>query len=85
MSVILIRGPPRQTVFYTPETIIVSADENITGELHCAPNARNPRDLDITISYKGPSDPASQTVNYKMCVLRFSPSILLRLLAESER
>lgn len=56
----------KQTVFYTPETIIVSADENITGELHCAPNARNPRDLDITISYKGPSDPASQTVNYKM-------------------
>ena len=85
MADILISGPPRQTVFYTPETIIVSSDENITGELTCAPNARNPRDLDITISYKAPNDAASHTVNYKMCVLRFSFRILPYPTVESER
>lgn len=75
---VLIRGPPRQTVFYTPDTIIVSADETITGQLTCAPNARNPRDLDITITYKAPHEEAPKTVNYKMCVLRFFPQSLPR-------
>ncbi|KAI0266986.1 S-adenosyl-L-methionine-dependent methyltransferase [Gloeopeniophorella convolvens] len=41
----------KQTVFYTPDTLTISEGENITGELSCAPNARNNRDLDITISY----------------------------------
>lgn len=57
----------RQTVFYTPDTLTVSAGENITGELTCAPNARNPRDLDIAIEYKTPSDQELATVQFKMC------------------
>ncbi|THG98393.1 hypothetical protein EW026_g3779 [Hermanssonia centrifuga] len=56
----------KQTVFYTPDTLTVSAGENITGELTCAPNARNPRDLDIAIEYKTPSDQELATVQFKM-------------------
>ncbi|KAI0071772.1 S-adenosyl-L-methionine-dependent methyltransferase [Panus rudis PR-1116 ss-1] len=56
----------KQTVFYTPETLTVSEGDNITGTLSCAPNARNPRDLDITIAYKAPLDAAETVVNYKM-------------------
>lgn len=60
----------RQTVFYTPETLAVASGDEISGELSCAPNARNPRDLDIMISYKGPTDVQPTPVQYKMCVLR---------------
>ncbi|KAH9026669.1 S-adenosyl-L-methionine-dependent methyltransferase [Lactarius deliciosus] len=59
----------KQTVFYTPETIRVSEDEKIVGELSCSPNARNNRDLDITISYTSPSSPPSslpKQVEYKI-------------------
>lgn len=42
----------KQTVFYTPETLTLNSGETIEGELSCAPNKRNPRDLDITIVYK---------------------------------
>lgn len=56
----------KQTVFYTPETLAVASGDEITGELTCAPNARNPRDLDITISYKGPTDVQPTTMDYKM-------------------
>jgi protein arginine N-methyltransferase 1 len=38
------------------------------GELACAPNARNNRDLDITISYAAPNSPPTR-VEYKMCAL----------------
>lgn len=62
----------RQTVFYTPDTLTVSAGDQITGEISCAPNARNNRDLDIVLSYKVSSDPnAASTIQYKMCVFRF--------------
>lgn len=57
----------RQTVFYTPDTLTVSAGEKITGRLSCAPNARNNRDLDITIAYKAESGEETE-VQYKMCV-----------------
>lgn len=57
----------RQTVFYTPDTLTVSAGEKITGRLSCAPNARNNRDLDITIAYKVESSEETE-VQYKMCV-----------------
>lgn len=57
----------RQTVFYTPDTLTVSAGEKITGRLSCAPNARNNRDLDITIAYKTESGEETE-VQYKMCV-----------------
>ncbi|KAI0249591.1 S-adenosyl-L-methionine-dependent methyltransferase [Lactifluus subvellereus] len=56
----------KQTVFYTPETLTISEGEKIVGEVACAPNARNNRDLDITISYAAPNSPPTR-VEYKMC------------------
>lgn len=73
----------RQTVFYTPDTLAVTVGDEITGELSCAPNARNPRDLDISISYKGPTDVQPTTMQYKMCVIRFSLADLAVPIAES--
>src|SRR6266436_3718301 len=58
----------RQTVFYTPHTVRISEGEKIVGKLTCSPNARNNRDLDITISYSTPNSERTQ-VNYKMCAL----------------
>lgn len=58
----------RQTVFYTPDTITVFKDKPLIGQLSCAPNARNPRDLDITIMYQANEEPEVD-VHYKMCVL----------------
>ncbi|KAK1230485.1 Nuclear SAM-dependent mono-and asymmetric methyltransferase [Marasmius sp. AFHP31] len=55
----------KQTVFYTPNTVTVSEGDKISGRLKCAPNARNNRDLDITISYSTPNDPET-TMQYKM-------------------
>ncbi|THH32503.1 hypothetical protein EUX98_g1694 [Antrodiella citrinella] len=55
----------KQTVFYTPNTLKVSSGDDITGELSCAPNARNPRDLDIIISYETPSN-KKEEIKYKM-------------------
>jgi protein arginine N-methyltransferase 1 len=40
----------KQTVFYTTEVLSVSEQEEIKGSLSCKPNAKNPRDLDITIT-----------------------------------
>ena len=57
----------RQTVFYTPDTLTVSAGDKISGRLSCAPNARNNRDLDITIAYQVGDGPGTE-VQYKMCV-----------------
>ncbi|KAI8089193.1 S-adenosyl-L-methionine-dependent methyltransferase [Halteromyces radiatus] len=42
----------KQTVFYTPETLTINKGESIEGTIDCAPNSRNPRDLDIIIDYK---------------------------------
>ncbi|EGO25741.1 hypothetical protein SERLADRAFT_466313 [Serpula lacrymans var. lacrymans S7.9] len=55
----------KQTVFYTPSTVTISEGEEITGTLTCSPNARNNRDLDITISYQT-SNANEKTVHYKM-------------------
>jgi len=57
----------RQTVFYTPSTITISEGQKIRGRLTCAPNTKNNRDLDITISYG--TDGTELTVEYKMCVV----------------
>ena len=54
-------------MFYTPDTLTVSAGQKITGQLSCAPNARNNRDLDITIAYKVEGGEETE-VHYKMCV-----------------
>ena len=39
----------KQTVFYLKEVLTMSQGETMTGTLHCSPNAKNHRDLDITI------------------------------------
>lgn len=57
----------RQTVFYTPSTITISEGQKIRGRLSCAPNTKNNRDLDITISYE--TDGKETVVEYKMCVV----------------
>lgn len=40
----------KQTVFYLESPITVKAGETLKGELSCAPNAKNPRDLDISLT-----------------------------------
>ena len=62
-------------MFYTPSTLTVSEGQKVNGYLTCAPNARNNRDLDITIKYEVEPDLGSAinkeqkaTVHYKMCV-----------------
>ncbi|OJT06320.1 Protein arginine N-methyltransferase 1 [Trametes pubescens] len=55
----------KQTVFYTPDTITVSEGQKITGRLSCAPNGRNPRDLDIAITYEAEGEPAKE-IQYKI-------------------
>ena len=59
----------KQTVFYLNETLAVRAGEKIKGQLMCAPNGNNPRDLDIQIDYewKGAEDEAKEHLEYKMC------------------
>ncbi|KAG8744501.1 hypothetical protein FRC10_010066 [Ceratobasidium sp. 414] len=55
----------KQTVFYTKD-----AGEEIVGNLSCAPNQRNNRDLDILIKYETTGErPVSDSIQYKMCVL----------------
>jgi len=56
----------KQTVFYTTDTIMVSEGEKITGTLKCSPNARNNRDLDITIEYNLPDGTDKRSIDYKM-------------------
>ncbi|KAF8971201.1 putative arginine methyltransferase [Flammula alnicola] len=56
----------KQTVFYTPTTMTVHQGDKIEGRLACAPNARNNRDLDITINYKVEGEGEEQVVHYKM-------------------
>jgi len=42
----------KQTVFYLPRDLAVSAGDSIEGTLKCVPNSRNHRHLDISIEYK---------------------------------
>ncbi|ADV19487.1 protein arginine N-methyltransferase 1 [Cryptococcus gattii Ru294] len=57
----------KQTVFYTSETLTVSEGDVIQGTLHCAPNSRNNRDLDIVIDYEVTgSTPEKGKMEYKM-------------------
>lgn len=42
----------KQTVFYLDNIISIKRGEEITGEIECHPNIKNPRDLDIRIDYK---------------------------------
>ena len=58
----------RQTVFYTPSTIIAHEGDTVDGTLFCAPNNRNNRDLDITVKYTTPEG-TNTKMDYKMCVI----------------
>jgi protein arginine N-methyltransferase 1 len=42
----------KQTVFYLNDVLSMKKGEEIRGEFSCKPNSKNPRDLDISISYK---------------------------------
>lgn len=42
----------KQTVFYLNDTLRVNPGDSIVVNLACAPNAKNPRDLDIDIEYQ---------------------------------
>jgi type I protein arginine methyltransferase len=58
----------KQTVFYLEDCLTVCAGEKITGTLSCKPNAKNPRDLDITIEYsfEGKHGEAHRVQHYRM-------------------
>ncbi|KAJ2547906.1 Nuclear SAM-dependent mono-and asymmetric methyltransferase [Coemansia sp. RSA 1933] len=59
----------KQTVFYTQNTLTVCKGDVIKGNITCAPNASNPRDLDISINYAmtGKVDSAEESLNFRMC------------------
>lgn len=58
----------KQTVFYLDEVLTVKKDEIITGKLSCAPNDKNPRDLDfvLDITFNGSLYQTSCHLEYRM-------------------
>ena len=58
----------KQTVFYLEDTLIVQQGEVIEGVLKCTPNKKNPRDLDLSITYsfQGKHMSANRTQQYRM-------------------
>mmetsp|Transcript_27342 Transcript_27342/g.69581 ORF Transcript_27342/g.69581 Transcript_27342/m.69581 type:complete len:344 (-) Transcript_27342:550-1581(-) len=58
----------KQTVFYLEDVITICAGETISGELTCKPNDKNPRDLDIEMSYhfEGKHGECTRTQQYRM-------------------
>ncbi|KAK0552121.1 Nuclear SAM-dependent mono-and asymmetric methyltransferase [Tilletia horrida] len=42
----------KQTVFYTRDMLTLNANDLVNGTITCAPNGKNPRDLDIKITWK---------------------------------
>ena len=51
-----------------PAQITINGGETLKGELTCAPNAKNPRDLDISIGYQfdGENSQCDFTQEYRM-------------------
>lgn len=58
----------KQTVFYLEDTITICQGESVTGILSCTPNAKNRRDLDISIEYRfdGQHGKCHRTQSYRM-------------------
>eukprot|EP01087_Luapelamoeba_hula_P014599 TRINITY_DN430_c0_g1_i1.p1 TRINITY_DN430_c0_g1~~TRINITY_DN430_c0_g1_i1.p1 ORF type:complete len:351 (-),score=61.85 TRINITY_DN430_c0_g1_i1:151-1203(-) len=60
----------KQTVLYMNDVLSVYKGEAIEGELSCEPNASNPRDMDIKLTFahttKGDSAPVKYTQHYFM-------------------
>jgi len=56
----------KQTVFYMNDVLSTKKGEEIRGEFSSKPNAKNPRDLDLTIQYKfkGEYDNIESTCHY---------------------
>ncbi|KAI9294486.1 S-adenosyl-L-methionine-dependent methyltransferase [Neoconidiobolus thromboides FSU 785] len=59
----------KQTVFYIAESLPVNNGDVIDGTLVCKPNSKNPRDLDISISYNysGEAGDFKEDRDYIMC------------------
>ena len=71
----------RQTVFYTVDTIKISQGGTVNGTISCAPNQRNNRDLDISISYQT-DEGQSASLEYKMCVIFLLHTLSYRCLCQ---
>lgn len=58
----------KQTVFYLEDVIPACEGEALTGTLKCAPNSKNPRDLDIVLSYtfEGERGSFARTQRFRM-------------------
>lgn len=60
-------APLAETVFYLGDMITLQQGESIEGTMSVAPNARNPRDLDIVVEYKSEGEhPTSERREYRM-------------------
>lgn len=58
----------KQTVFYLRDVVSIRQGETISGNIACKPNAKNPRDLDITVDYEfnGANMQSKDTCLYNM-------------------
>merc|ERR1711939_131454 len=57
----------KQTVFYLGDMVTLQEGESIEGTMSVAPNARNPRDLDIVVEYSSEgANPTSERREYRM-------------------
>ncbi|KAE8242800.1 hypothetical protein A4X13_0g7004 [Tilletia indica] len=57
----------KQTVFYTRDMLTLNANDIVKGKITCAPNGKNPRDLDIKIQWNVDGDvKSSGEMNYQM-------------------
>lgn len=56
-----------ETVLYLGDMITVKTNDSVTGTISIAPNASNPRDLDIVLDYKVDGDhPSGDRREYRM-------------------
>jgi len=58
----------KQTVFYLEDVVIINQGDTISGEIKSTPNAKNPRDLDITlkVDYDGKHSKVHRTQFYRL-------------------
>ena len=56
-------------MFYLKDVLSINSGEEIHGCLSCAPNKKNPRELDINIRYtfNGANMTSEDDVEYHMC------------------
>lgn len=58
--------------------ITVKANDSVSGTISIAPNAKNPRDLDIVVDYKVDGEhPTGERREYRMCVPFLLPFVSL--------